>query len=193
MLNNYLFIFFLKFLIHGKLNFVTIYPLPFFPSYNKGFLFCLQLSKSYRGRSCCLCSLGAWTNFLLCAYRAHAVCFADLFAARLILASRHCRIRYPDGMQAIQTNSYLSIVYIRRFLRAQHQILRGNYFAALTAQSPTIDRKWLGFFVYHCSSGYRIFQSFRSLVMMSMTSLEYGSCIAEASAFCTASSISVIS
>lgn len=74
--------------------------------------------------SCGLCPLGAWTNFLLCIYRAHAVCFADLFAARFILASRHCRIRYPDGMQAIQTNSYLSIVYIRRFLRAQHQILR---------------------------------------------------------------------
>ena len=74
--------------------------------------------------SCGLCPLGAWTNFLLCIYRAHTVCFADLFAARFILASRHCRIRYPDGMQAIQTNSYLSIVYIRRFLRAQHQILR---------------------------------------------------------------------
>lgn len=74
--------------------------------------------------SCGLCPLGAWTNFLLCIYRAHAVCFADLFAARFILASRHCRIRYPDGMQAIQTNSYLSLVYIRRFLRAQHQILR---------------------------------------------------------------------
>ena len=71
--------------------------------------------------------------------------------------------------------------------------IMGNCFAALTAQSPTIYRKWLGFFVYHCSFGYCSFQSFRSLVMMSMTSLEYGSCIAEASAFCTASSISVIS